>query len=91
VVDGLFGIGLARPIEGEYAELIRRINAFPELVMALDVPSCLDADTGVIHGFTVQADLTASFIAAKPGLYTLDGPRTGNPTRHREVSSTMVA
>lgn len=74
VVDGLFGIGLARPIDGEYADLIQRINDFSGPVMALDVPSGLDADTGVVHGVAVRATLTASFIAAKPGLYTLDGP-----------------
>ena len=74
VVDALFGIGLARPIAGHYAALIERINAFHGPVMALDVPSGLDADTGAVHGSAVRADLTATFIAAKPGLYTAQGP-----------------
>lgn len=74
VVDGLFGIGLARDIGGEYAELIRRINAFQGPVLALDVPSGLDGDTGAVRGVAVRATLTASFIAGKPGLFTLDGP-----------------
>ncbi len=74
VVDGLFGIGLTRPIEGKYADLIARINAFAGPVLALDIPSGLDADTGNILGCAVRASHTITFIAAKPGLYTLAGP-----------------
>lgn len=74
VVDGLFGIGLARPIGNDYASLIARINAFAGPVLALDIPSGLDADTGRCFGATVRATHTLSFIAGKPGLYTLEGP-----------------
>ncbi|MCX7155373.1 MAG: NAD(P)H-hydrate dehydratase [Rhodocyclales bacterium] len=74
VVDGLFGIGLTRPIAGEYAVMIARINAFPGPVLALDVPSGLDGDTGRLLGAAVRATHTISFIGGKPGLYTLDGP-----------------
>jgi ADP-dependent NAD(P)H-hydrate dehydratase / NAD(P)H-hydrate epimerase len=74
VVDGLFGIGLTRPITGACADLIARINAFPGPVLALDVPSGLDADTGRVMGTAVRATHTVSFIGGKPGLYTLDGP-----------------
>ncbi|WP_018610539.1 bifunctional ADP-dependent NAD(P)H-hydrate dehydratase/NAD(P)H-hydrate epimerase [Uliginosibacterium gangwonense] len=74
VVDGLFGIGLKRPIEGMYAEWIARVNAMTCPVLALDVPSGLDAENGRVVGPVVQASHTASFIALKPGLLTLDGP-----------------
>jgi hydroxyethylthiazole kinase-like uncharacterized protein yjeF len=74
VVDALFGIGLARPIAGAYAELIARINAFAGPVVALDIPSGLDGDTGRVLGCAVRATHTLSFIGGKPGLYTLDGP-----------------
>lgn len=74
VVDALFGIGITRPIAGQDAALVERINAFQGPVMALDVPSGLDADTGNVHGVTVRADLTATFIADKPGLHTVEGP-----------------
>lgn len=74
VVDGLFGIGLARPVTGHYAEWIGRINRFAGPVLALDVPSGLDADTGAAQSSTVRASHTLTFIAAKPGLYTADGP-----------------
>ncbi len=74
VVDGLFGIGLTRPIVGEYAELIARINAFGGPVLALDIPSGLNADSGGVLGCAVHATHTLTFIAAKPGLFTQDGP-----------------
>jgi hydroxyethylthiazole kinase-like uncharacterized protein yjeF len=74
VVDGLFGIGLGRPISGPYAGLIERINAFEGPVLALDIPSGLDGDTGRVLGVAVRATHTISFIGGKPGLYTLDGP-----------------
>jgi hydroxyethylthiazole kinase-like uncharacterized protein yjeF len=73
-VDGLFGIGLTRPITGPYADLIARINEFAGPVLALDIPSGLDGDTGRILGIAVRATHTLSFIGGKPGLYTLDGP-----------------
>jgi len=80
VVDGLFGIGLTRPMTGDYAALIERINQFAGPVLALDIPSGLDADTGRVissdhePGCAVRATHTISFIAGKPGLFTLDGP-----------------
>ena len=76
LVDGLFGIGLTRPIGGIYAEWIALINARRGPVLALDCPSGLDADSGAIvgNGAVVRASHTLSFIALKPGLLTLDGP-----------------
>ena len=74
VVDGLFGIGLQRDVDGDYAALIDYVNALDTPVLSLDVPSGLDADTGRVWGCAVQADHTITFIALKPGLLTLDGP-----------------
>src|SRR5256885_8340171 len=73
-VDGLFGIGLARPLAGAHAALVRRLNALGVPTLALDVPSGIDADTGAIMGCAVRASHTITFIAYKPGLLTLDGP-----------------
>jgi hydroxyethylthiazole kinase-like uncharacterized protein yjeF len=73
-IDGLFGIGLARPLTGRPAELAAWINGLTCPVLALDIPSGLNADTGAIMGIAVRATRTISFIAGKPGLYTLDGP-----------------
>jgi hydroxyethylthiazole kinase-like uncharacterized protein yjeF len=74
VVDGLFGIGLSRPIEGGYASLVDYANAQRCPVLALDIPSGLDSDTGAVRGRAVRATHTMTFIAMKPGLATLDGP-----------------
>jgi hydroxyethylthiazole kinase-like uncharacterized protein yjeF len=74
IVDGLFGIGLQRPLEGRYAGLIDWINASGSRVLALDIPSGLNADTGSILGHAVRARHTITFIGLKPGLLTLDGP-----------------
>jgi hydroxyethylthiazole kinase-like uncharacterized protein yjeF len=74
IVDGLFGIGLTRPIEGGYAKLIEYVNAQACPVLALDIPSGLNSDTGQALGPTVRATHTITFIGLKPGLLTLDGP-----------------
>lgn len=74
VIDGLFGIGLKRKLDGVYAALVDQVNALDVPVLALDVPSGLNADTGEVMGCTIQADHTMTFIALKPGLLTLDGP-----------------
>ena len=74
VIDGLFGIGLKRDLDGKYAELVAAINRLGIPVLALDVPSGLDADTGRVCGCAVRADHTATFIGLKSGLLTLQGP-----------------
>lgn len=74
VVDGLFGIGLERPVEGAPAELVLRMNGSGTPVLALDVPSGLHADSGRVLGVAVAATRTATFMALKAGLLTLDGP-----------------
>lgn len=72
-IDGLFGIGLSRPIEGIAAEWIAKLNTLSCPILALDVPSGLDADTGRVMGTCVKATYTMTFLAAKPGLFTLAG------------------
>src|ERR1700682_3743020 len=74
IIDGLFGIGLARAIEGVPAQWIARANASALPVLALDIPSGLDADTGVARSPAIRASATATVIALKPGLLTGDGP-----------------
>jgi hydroxyethylthiazole kinase-like uncharacterized protein yjeF len=74
VVDGLFGIGLARDITGEHAALVEYANRQRCPVLALDIPSGIHGDTGRILGCAVRATHTVTFIALKPGLLTLDGP-----------------
>lgn len=73
IVDGLFGIGLTRPLSAEYASLVERANASGIPILALDLPSGIDADTGAARGPAIRAAATATFIALKPGLLTGEG------------------
>jgi len=74
IVDGLFGIGLSRPVEGEHAKLVEYANAQSCPVLALDIPSGLNSETGQALERAVCATHTITFIGLKPGLLTLDGP-----------------
>ena len=74
VIDGLFGIGLQRPLTGMYAELITQVNQLQLPTLALDIPSGLQADSGLALGAAIHASHTVTFIALKPGLLTSDGP-----------------
>jgi hydroxyethylthiazole kinase-like uncharacterized protein yjeF len=67
-VDAIFGTGLNRAPEARFAEWIDAINASGKRVVAVDVPSGLDADTGVAYSPTVRADLTIALGLPKPGL-----------------------
>jgi ADP-dependent NAD(P)H-hydrate dehydratase / NAD(P)H-hydrate epimerase len=77
VVDALFGTGLSRPLEGVALRCVESIASVdPAMVVALDLPSGLDADTGATLGpreSTVRAHLTCTFAAGKPGLFTGEG------------------
>lgn len=73
IVDGLFGIGLTRPVQGHYAEVVERINTSPAKVCAVDIPSGIFADNGQILGCAVRADLTVTFGYTKLGLEMYPG------------------
>ncbi|MER2267019.1 NAD(P)H-hydrate dehydratase [Methylobacterium oxalidis] len=67
VVDALFGAGLSRDLDGEARRLVERVNAAGRPVLAVDVPSGLDGDTGAVRGAAVRARETVTFVALKPG------------------------
>jgi NAD(P)H-hydrate epimerase len=70
IVDALLGTGLDRDLEPAYAAAVQYINSALEApVLAMDVPSGLDAETGLPRGDAVHADLTITFVALKQGLY----------------------
>lgn len=73
-VDALFGTGLTRPLASDAAALVQQLRASGQPVLALDVPSGVNADTGDVPGEAVHADVTVTFIAAKRGLYTGQAP-----------------
>lgn len=68
LVDGLFGIGLNRPLDASWRALIEAVNATELPVLAVDVPSGLNADTGTVEGAAIKATLTLTLAAAKRGL-----------------------
>ncbi|HEU4617564.1 MAG TPA: NAD(P)H-hydrate dehydratase [Gammaproteobacteria bacterium] len=74
VVDALLGTGLARTVEGRFADAVDRINESRAPVLAIDVPSGLDADTGWPLGRAVRATVTATFVGLKQGLFLGAGP-----------------
>ncbi len=67
LVDGLFGTGLSRPVEGSSRVLIETINRSGKPILALDLPSGMDADMGRPLGAAVKATATATFAASKIG------------------------
>jgi hydroxyethylthiazole kinase-like uncharacterized protein yjeF len=73
VADALLGTGLSRPPEGVFAEWIDAINGSRLRVIAVDLPSGLDADTGVAYAPTVRAQTTVTLGLPKPGLLQADG------------------
>jgi len=69
VVDALLGTGFAGAVREPMAELIRRVNETDNSgVVAIDVPSGLDCDTGQVENVAIRANATVTFVAAKPGL-----------------------
>lgn len=72
VVDGLFGIGPVRPIEGHLAEVVGLVNTAPQR-LAIDIPSGLDSDTGRALGAVVEADRTVTMGALKIALVSAPG------------------
>lgn len=72
IVDALFGIGLTRDITGKLAEAVKKINASNQPVVAVDIPSGLDATTGKILGSAIRANMTVTFAYPKIGLQVGD-------------------
>ena len=70
LVDAIFGIGLDRPVEEPLLEVINQINRHGAPVLAIDIPSGLNSDTGIPMNTAVCADATLTFIGVKSGLLT---------------------
>jgi NAD(P)H-hydrate epimerase len=83
IVDALFGTGLIGPVRSPFDRVITLINASPARVLAVDIPSGLDCDTGEPLGATVRATHTVTFVAPKVGF--------GNPAALEYVGRVHVA
>jgi ADP-dependent NAD(P)H-hydrate dehydratase / NAD(P)H-hydrate epimerase len=73
VVDALFGTGLTRDLDGAAAALVSRVNRSQCPVLAVDIPSGIDGDTGRVRGVAIEADATVTFAARRPGHLLLPG------------------
>lgn len=73
LVDGLFGAGLARPLDGIAGEIVRAVNENSWPVVAVDIPSGIDGETGQVRGEAVAAALTVTFARRKPGHLLMPG------------------
>jgi NAD(P)H-hydrate epimerase len=69
VVDALLGTGLDREVGGVFKQAIDQINAHAAGVLAVDIPSGLDADSGAVRGSAIRSDVTVTFVALKQGLF----------------------
>lgn len=86
IVDGLFGTGLSRNLEGRMALLAERINESGTAVLALDIPSGVSADTGEILGTAIHAEATVTFGIPKRGNLLYPGAAAGGTLYHSEIS-----
>ena len=73
IIDALLGTGLSRNVSQQWARWIERVNRSASPVIAVDVPSGLKADTGVIAGTAIKAEVTVCFIGLKQGMFTAQG------------------
>lgn len=73
IVDAIFGIGITRAVEGKYKDAINAINASKAKIVAVDIPSGINADDGRIMGCAVNADITVTFQFRKLGLVLYNG------------------
>lgn len=74
VIDALLGTGIVRPLEGAYLHAVEAVNASARPVIALDMPSGLDGESGRVLGEAIRAAATVTFIGRKQGLYLGAGP-----------------
>ena len=77
VIDALLGTGKLRPLEGVYKSVLEKINSQRQkrrlIIIAVDLPSGMDADTGAVDPACPLADLTVTLAFPKPGLFNFPG------------------
>ncbi|MDD3725907.1 MAG: NAD(P)H-hydrate epimerase [Candidatus Ratteibacteria bacterium] len=74
IVDAVLGTGIKGKVTGIAEKVISFINAYRKFVVCADIPSGLDADTGVVQGECIKGNITVSFGFAKKGFYINSGP-----------------
>ncbi|HYA85566.1 MAG TPA: NAD(P)H-hydrate dehydratase [Nitrospirota bacterium] len=85
IVDAMLGVGLSSPLKGLYAQAVDTINTSGKAVVAIDVPTGIDADTGSVMGTAVMADLTVTMVVLKRGLVLFPGARHAGTVRVADI------
>lgn len=75
IVDAIFGIGIDREVQGRYVAVIQAMNKQAAPIIAVDMPSGINTDTGEVMGTAVQADTTVTFAYNKVGLTKQPGAK----------------
>ena len=75
IVDAIFGTGLIGRLREDYVELVKAINSSGKPIIAVDIPSGLDCDTGQVLGAAIKAATTVTFVAVKKGFKSLEAAR----------------
>jgi len=86
IIDGLLGTGVRGEVTGIYKDVIDIINSSNAYVISIDIPSGVDADTGMVMGCAVRADKTVTFALPKIGLYTYPGAQFSGEVVLEDIS-----
>ncbi len=73
IIDGIFGIGLKRSLNNEYIDIINKINNSNKNIVSLDIPSGIDADSGISYGAFIKSNLCITVEYIKTGMLLDDG------------------
>ena len=85
VIDAIFGIGLCRDVTGLQADVIEQINSSGAYVIACDIASGIDSDSGMILGTAINADETITFACAKSGHFIFPGRKHTGALTVKEI------
>lgn len=85
LIDAVLGVGLASPLKGVFAQTVEMINASGKPVVAVDIPTGINADTGEVMGVAIKADLTVTMALLKRGLVLLPGAEYAGTVRVADI------
>ncbi len=85
LVDAMLGVGLSSPLKGMYARAVNMMNASGRPVVAVDIPTGIDADSGAVMGAAINADLTVTMALLKRGLVLYPGARHAGVVRVADI------